>query len=86
MHTLDIVNDSFYNKIKYGTEDRNIIALIKTGLDASLAKIIADDHTLTEKLKKYNQGDEKTQREEIIVALENKKIPLMLLDIAKNII
>lgn len=86
MHAMDMIDNGFYRKIKYGTEDEKIITLIKMGLDASLAKIIAEDSALAEKLRKYNYGDERIQREEIIAALKNKKIPLMMLEIAKNII
>lgn len=40
LHDLDLIEDSFYSKIKYGTDDETIICLLKNGLSLSSAILL----------------------------------------------
>lgn len=44
LNDFDFLEESFYNKIKYGTDDKQIIALVKNGLSLSLANLIVDKY------------------------------------------
>ncbi|MEG1567692.1 MAG: DEAD/DEAH box helicase [Anaerovoracaceae bacterium] len=42
LNDFKFLEESFYNKIKYGTDDKQKIALVKNGLSLSLANLIVD--------------------------------------------
>ena len=42
LFSLDLVEENFYLKLKYGTADRYIIALLRNGMSFELAHLIAD--------------------------------------------
>ena len=44
LNELEFIEESFYNKIKYGTDDKQKIALVKNGLSLSLANLIVDKY------------------------------------------
>lgn len=44
LNDFDFLEEPFYNKIKYGTDDKQIIALVKNGLSLSLANLIVDKY------------------------------------------
>ena len=44
LNDLEFIEESFYNKIKYGTDDKQKIALVKNGLSLSLANLIVDKY------------------------------------------
>ncbi len=43
MHSLELIDDKFYLKVKYGTDNDRVVELIKLGFDISLAIPIARD-------------------------------------------
>jgi superfamily II DNA/RNA helicase len=43
MNDLSMIDESFYNKVKYHTDSPEIVALIKYGLSFELAKLLASD-------------------------------------------
>ena len=40
LHDLDLIENQFYSRIKYGTDDENVICLIKNGLSLSSATLL----------------------------------------------
>lgn len=86
MRSLEMISDSFYLKVKYGTDDDNIIELIKMGFDISLALSISEDKELVENMKQYSLGNEKVTRDSLIAALKNKNLSHMELNAIENII
>lgn len=44
LNDLDFIDESFYNKIKYGTDDKRKIALVKNGFSLGLSNLIIDKY------------------------------------------
>lgn len=44
LFSLDLVNETFYLKLKYGTADRYVIALLRNGMSFELAHLIAESY------------------------------------------
>lgn len=44
LNDFEFLEESFYNRIKYGTDDKQKIALVKNGLSLSLANLIVDNY------------------------------------------
>ena len=40
LHDLDLIENQFYSRIKYGTDDESAICLIKNGLSLSSATLL----------------------------------------------
>lgn len=51
LHDMELLDNSFYARIKYGTDDESIICLIKNGLSLSSAVL------LYKKYRKYLEID-----------------------------
>ena len=70
LHDLELFEESFYSKIKYGTDDENIICLLKNGLSLSAATL------LTRKYNKYLDinilSSTVTYSKELIPAMEKE--------------
>jgi len=45
LNDLGFVEESFYNKIKYGTDDIRKITLVKNGLSLSLSNLLVDQYS-----------------------------------------
>lgn len=45
LNDLDMLDEQFYKKIKYGTDDDDIICMLKNGLSLSLAKLLKDNYS-----------------------------------------
>lgn len=45
LNDLDMLNEQFYKKIKYGTDDDDVICMLKNGLSLSLAKLLKDNYS-----------------------------------------
>lgn len=86
MHSLELIDDKFYLKVKYGTDDDRIVELIKLGFDISLATPIAKNQELWNAVAKYNSGDRKISREEVLSLFEEKNLSLMSLNAIENLI
>lgn len=44
MFSLDLVDETFYLKLKYGTADRYVITLLRNGMSFELAHLVADSY------------------------------------------
>lgn len=44
LNDLDMLEEQFYKKIKYGTADDEIICMLKNGLSLSLSKLLKDNY------------------------------------------
>lgn len=44
LNDLNFMQETFYNKIKYGTDDARIITLVKNGLSLSLSNLLVDQY------------------------------------------
>ena len=86
MHSLELIDDKFYLKVKYGTDNDRVVELIKLGFDISLAIPIARDQELWNIVTKYNSGDGRISRKEVISLFEDKNLPFMSLNAIKNLI
>lgn len=45
LFSLGLVEESFYLKVKYGTEDRVVITMLRNGMSFELAKLIAESYS-----------------------------------------
>lgn len=86
MHSLELIDDKFYLKVKYGTDDDRAVELIKLGFDVSLAMPIVEDQELWNAITKYNSGEMRISRKEVLNLFEDKNLSLMSLNAIKNLI
>lgn len=80
LHNFNCIEEHFYKKLKYGTDDDLIIALICLGLDFGIAKIIGKNEHLRN-LFTYNTGlNEITYDKEIVISAmyENDIVPFYI--------
>jgi len=63
LFALELVEEGFYLKLKYGTDDRFIIALLRNGMSFELA------HLVTESYREYVDVDTSSNTTELLPGL-----------------
>lgn len=82
---LELIDNNFYEKIKYGSSDKKIITLLKNGFSIELAKCITKANYNNFISINY-QSDQITIREEIITEMEiNEENKILIFEIKYHI-
>ena len=72
LHYFNCIEDNFYKKLKYGTDDDLTIALTRLGLDFSIARAISKNNQLRD-LFAYNANtNEITYNKDVVIATMHK--------------
>ena len=82
IHEFELISDDFYNKIKYGSDDSQIIDYIKAGVSHSLAKLLKD------KYEQFVNSQNKTfsLNSDIISEMQSNTENLILISEAENFV
>ncbi|MEM6813666.1 MAG: DEAD/DEAH box helicase [Bacteroidota bacterium] len=75
---LELMNDDFYDKVKYGTSDKQIITLLKNGFSMDLAKIIVQ-RVYSGFVEINIESDEVIINEQILEVMRNEGVNEILI-------
>ena len=79
---LDLIDEAFYTKVKYGTDNPEAICLLKNGLSLSLALLLIDSYK--QYLKKNIKDSEVYFQSDLIDAMEKADENRILIYEVKN--
>ncbi len=80
LNDFSAIEESFYKRIKYGTDNDFMIALLRAGFDFSLAKLIFDIEELRELIGIEQESPVCTDKDKLIEIMKNEKISLMFVN------
>lgn len=80
LNDFSAVDESFYKRIKYGTDNDFMIALLRAGFDFSLTKLIYDIEELRELIVIEEESPVCTDKDRMIEIMKNEKISLMFVN------
>lgn len=86
LNDFGVVEDSFYKRIKYGTDDDFIIILVRAGLDLGLAKMIGEDGALKGFIKIQEEIPVCPDKEGFLMVMREKNIPLMYINSVEELL
>lgn len=75
-----IVEESFYKRIKYGTDDDFMIALIRSGIDFSLARIISENDDMKGLIDIVQESPVCSDKDALIQLMKDENVSLMYIN------
>ena len=86
LNDFSAVDESFYKRIKYGTDNDFMIALLRAGFDFSLTKLIYDIEELRELITIEEESPVCTDKDRLIEIMKNKNISLMYVNSVRELL
>ena len=80
LNDFSAVDESFYKRIKYGTDNDFMIALLRAGFDFSLAKLIFEAEELRELINIEEESPVCIDKTRLVEIMTNKNISLMYIN------
>ena len=86
LNDFGVVKESFYKRIKYGTDNDFKIALIRAGVDFSLAKIIHENDNLRVLISINQESPMCTDKASFLKIMREEGISLMYINLARELL
>ncbi|MGB4957149.1 MAG: DEAD/DEAH box helicase [Candidatus Saccharimonas sp.] len=86
LNDFSIVEESFYKRIKYGTDDDFMIALIRSGLDFSLAKIIAENDDMKQLIAIVQESPVCSDKDALVDLMSANNVSLMYINAVRELL
>ena len=86
MNDFGVVKESFYKRIKYGTDNDFKIALIRAGVDFSLAKIIHENDNLRVLISINQESPMCTDKTSFLKIMREEGVSLMYINLVRELL
>jgi len=86
LNDFSIVDESFYKRVKYGTDDDFIIVLIRSGLDFSLAKLIAEDENMKSLIDIVQESPICSDKDALVQIMTDANVSLMYINVVQELL
>ncbi|MFZ1302123.1 MAG: DEAD/DEAH box helicase [Candidatus Microsaccharimonas sp.] len=86
LNDFSAVDESFYKRIKYSTDNDFVIALLRAGFDFSLAKLIFDLEDLRQLVNIEQESPVCSDKDKFIEIMINKGVSIMYINSAKELL
>lgn len=86
LNDFSIVDESFYKRMKYGTDSDFMITLLRAGFDFSLAKLIFDSEELRNLIVLEQESPSCTDKGRLIEIMVQENISIMYINSARELL